>query len=241
VNRISILGELAASVSHELKQPISAAMTNAKTRMRWLKREQPDVGEAFEAARKIEKDGSRATEIIDRLRSLYKQSPAKRQLVDVNEIVAEILVLLQDEANRYSISVRTELAPHLSKIAADRVQLQQVLMNLMLNAIEATKDTGGELTIKTEMEQGGQLLISVSDTGVGLPNEKKGQIFNAFFTTKLQGSGMGLSISRSIVESHGDGQLRAGRNVLLHHANSSGGSESDGDVGVIPASVTAQA
>jgi len=132
-------------------------------------------------------------------------------LVDVNELVVEMLVLLRSEAARYSIAVRTELAPDLPKITADRVQLQQVLMNLMLNAIEAMKDTAGELTIKTEMGQGGPVLISVSDTGVGLPNEKTEQIFNAFFTTKPEGSGMGLSISRSIVESHG-GRLWAANN-----------------------------
>jgi len=154
------------------------------------------------------KDGTRATEIIDRLRSLYKKSPPKRELVDINEIVREMLLLLRGEATRYLISMRTELAPNLPKITADRVQLQQVLMNLMLNAIEAMKDTAGDLTIKTEMRQGGPVLISVSDTGLGLPNEKTEQIFNAFFTTKPQGSGMGLSISRSIVESHG-GQLWA--------------------------------
>jgi signal transduction histidine kinase len=112
-------------------------------------------------------------------------------------------VLLRGEANRYSISMRTELAPDLPKIIADRVQLQQVFMNLMLNAIEAMKDTAGELTIKTEIGESGSVLISVSDTGVGLPDDKTEQIFNAFFTTKPQGSGMGLSISRSIVESHG--------------------------------------
>ena len=211
VNRVSMLGELAASVSHELKQPIAAAMTNAKTCMRWLKRDQPDVEEALEATSRIVKDGSRATEIIDRLRSLYKKSPPQRELVDVNEIVHEMLVLFRGEANRYSISMRTELAPDLPKITADRVQLQQVLMNLMLNSIEAMKDTAGELTTKTELGQGGQLLISVSDTGVGLPNENAEQIFSAFFTTKPQGSGMGLSISRSIVESHG-GRLWAADN-----------------------------
>jgi PAS domain S-box-containing protein len=219
VNRLSILGELAASVSHELKQPIAAAMTNAKTCLRWLKREQPDVDEAIEATSRIVKDGSRATEIIERLRSLYKKSPPQRELVDVNEVVHEMLLLLRGEANRYSISIRTELAPDLPKITADRVQLQQVLMNLMLNAIEAMKDTAGELTIKTELGQGGQLLISVSDAGVGLPTQDTEQIFNAFFTTKPQGSGMGLSISRSIVESHG-GRLWAtannGRGATFH-------------------------
>jgi signal transduction histidine kinase len=132
-------------------------------------------------------------------------------LVEVNEIVREMLVLLRGEANRYSISMRTELTPDLPKITADRVQLQQVFVNLMLNSIEAMNDTAGELTIKTELALGDQLLISVSDTGVGLPNEQTEEIFNAFFTTKPQGSGMGLSISRSIVESHG-GRLWAADN-----------------------------
>jgi PAS domain S-box-containing protein len=212
LNRVSILGELAASVSHELKQPIAAAITNAKTCMRWLKRDQPDVDEALEATSRIVKDGTRATEIIDRLRSLYKKSPPQRELIEVNEIVREMLLLLRGEATRYSISTRTELAPDLPKITADRVQLQQVFMNLILNAIEAMKDTAGELTIKTELGQGGQLLISVSDTGVGLPAEKTERIFNAFFTTKPQGSGMGLAISRSIIESH-SGRLWASANT----------------------------
>ena len=203
VNRVSMLGELAASVSHELKQPITAAMTNAQTCIRWLKRDQPDVDEALEVTMSIVRDGTRATEIIDRLRSLYKKSPPQRELVAVNEVVREMLVLLRGEANRYSIVTRAELAPDLPKITADRVQLQQVFMNLMLNAIEAMKDTGGELTIKTELGQEGPLLISVSDTGVGLPAENADEIFNAFFTTKPEGSGMGLAISRSIVESHG--------------------------------------
>ena len=211
VNRVSTLGELAASLSHELKQPIAASMTDAETCMLWLKRDQPALDEVLEAAMRIVKAGTRSTEIIDRLRSLYKKSPAKRKLVDVNEIVGEMLLLLRGQANRYSISMHTDLAPDLPKITADRVQLQQVFMNLMLNAIEAMKDTAGELTIKAELGQGGQLLLSVSDTGAGLPSENMEQIFNAFFTTKPQGSGMGLSISRSIVESHG-GRLWAADN-----------------------------
>jgi signal transduction histidine kinase len=132
-------------------------------------------------------------------------------LVDVNELVREMLVLLRSEANRYSIGMRTDLATGLPKVTADRVQLQQVLMNLMLNGIEAMENTGGELTIKTELGQDGQLLVSVSDTGVGLPAEKTDQIFKAFFTTKPQGSGMGLAICRSIIESHG-GRLWASAN-----------------------------
>jgi PAS domain S-box-containing protein len=211
MNRVSTLGELAASLSHELKQPIAASMTDAETCMLWLKRDQPALDEVLEAAMRIVQAGTRATEIIDGLRSLYKKSPAKRELVDVNEIVGEMLLLMRGQANRYSISMHTVLAPDLPKIIADRVQLQQVFMNLMLNAIEAMKDTAGELTIKAELGQGGQLLLSVSDTGAGLRGENMEQIFNAFFTTKPQGSGMGLSISRSIVESHG-GRLWAADN-----------------------------
>jgi PAS domain S-box-containing protein len=219
VNRVSILGELAASVSHELKQPIAAAITNAKTCMRWLKHDQPAVDEAMEATSRIVSDGTRATEIIERLRSLYKKSPPQRELVKVNEIIREIVELLRAEARQYAISIRTDLVADLPKITADRVQLQQVFMNLMLNAIEAMRETGGVLTVKTQLGQNGQLLISVSDTGVGLPKEKSEQIFDAFFTTKPQGSGMGLSITRSIVESHG-GRLWAtannGRGATFH-------------------------
>lgn len=211
VNRVSILGELAASVSHELKQPISAAMTDAKTCIRWLKRDQPSIDEATAAAMRIVNDGSRAAEIIDRLRSLYKKTPPQRDSVGVNEIIGEMVSLLRAEANQYAISIRTDLVAGLPTITADRVQLQQVFANLILNAIEAMKETGGILAIETQRGEDGQLLISVSDTGVGLPKEKTGQIFDAFFTTKAQGSGMGLSISRSIVEAHG-GRLWAVNN-----------------------------
>ena len=219
INRVTTMGELAASLSHELKQPIAAAIMNAKTCLRWLKREQPDLEEACEATDRIVQDGNRAAEIIDRLRSLYKKSPPKRELVEVNDIVREMVVLLRGEANRYGVSIRADLAEDLPKITADRVQLQQVLMNLMLNAIEAMKETGGVLTVTSQLDQDGRVLISVSDTGEGLPAEKADQIFNAFFTTKSQGSGMGLAISRSIIESHG-GRLWAtansGRGATFH-------------------------
>jgi signal transduction histidine kinase len=209
--RISMMGQLAASLSHELKQPITAAITDAKTCLRWLKRDQPNVEEAREATMRTVKDSTRAAEIIDHLQSFYRKgAPAERELVDVNELVREMLFLLRSEANRHSISIGTELAEDLPKVMADRVQLQQIFMNLMLNGIEAMKDTAGELTITSEADDA-QLLISVRDTGVGLPGEKANQIFNAFFTTKPQGSGLGLSISRSIVESHG-GRLWATAN-----------------------------
>jgi signal transduction histidine kinase len=187
--------------------------------LRWLKREQPDVDEAIEATSRIVNDGTRATEVIDRLRSLYKKDLPQRELVEVNEIIREMVELLRAEANQYAASIRTDLVDNLPKIMADRVQLQQVFMNLILNAIEAMKETGGILTVKTQLGEDGQLLISVSDTGVGLPKEKIEQIFDAFVTTKPQGSGMGLSISRSIVESHG-GRLWAtannGRGATFH-------------------------
>ncbi len=211
-NRISMMGELSASLSHELKQPLTAAIIEAKTCLRWLKSEQPNVERAREATTRIMKDGAHAVEIIDRLRSFYKKgAPPERESVDVNELVREMLVLLRSEASRYSICMYTDLAAELPKATADRVQIQQVLMNLMLNGIEAMKETSGDLTIKSEVGQDGQLLISVSDTGVGLPAGKADQIFNAFFTTKPQGSGMGLAICRSIVESH-SGRMWASAN-----------------------------
>jgi PAS domain S-box-containing protein len=204
LNRVSTMGELGTSLAHELNQPIAAAMTNAKTCFRWLERNPPELGEAREAITRIVSDLARAAGIINHLRSLYKKgAPTERDLVDVNEIAHEMLALLRSEASRYSISIRAELAAELPKIKADRVQLQQVFMNLMLNAIEAMKDTGGELTIESERGGNGQLLISIKDAGVGLPTENVDQVFSAFFTTKSQGTGMGLSISRTIVESHG--------------------------------------
>jgi signal transduction histidine kinase len=204
LSRVTTMGELTASLAHEIRQPISAAVTNAKTCLRWLGRDEPDVAEGREAATRIVKDVTRAAEIIGRISTLFKKGAPQRELVDVNELIGEMIVLLRSEANRYSISIHTELAEDLPKVMADRVQLQQVFMNLMLNGIDAMKDTndGGELTIKSEISDS-QLLISVSDTGVGLPPELGEEIFKAFFTTKDKGTGMGLPISRSIIESHG--------------------------------------
>jgi PAS domain S-box-containing protein len=204
INRVTTMGELTASLAHEIRQPISAAITDANTCLRWLGRDEPEVAEAREAVSRIVKDVTRAADIISRISVLFKKEAPQREFVDVNELIREMIVLLRSEANRYSISVRTELAGGLPKVMADRVQLQQVFMNLMLNGIEAMKGTtgGGELTIKSRAGDG-QLLISVCDTGMGLPLEQAEQIFKAFFTTKDNGTGMGLPISRSIIESHG--------------------------------------
>jgi PAS domain S-box-containing protein len=219
MSRVITVGELAASLAHEIKQPIAAAVMNARTCARWLQRDVPDIAEACEAASRIVKDTTRAAEIIDRVRSLYRRGTPQRELVDLNEIVREMILLLHDEANRYSIPIRAKLTPSLPLVMADRVQLQQVLMNLMLNGIEAMKDTGGELTVRSTRTEDGRLLISVSDLGVGVPVEESERIFKAFFTTKPQGTGMGLSISRTIVESH-SGRLwvsaNKGRGATFH-------------------------
>jgi PAS domain S-box-containing protein len=218
-NRVSTLGEMAASLSHEIKQPIAAAVNSANSCIEWLAHEPPNLERARAAAARIDKYGNRAAEIIDRIRSFYKKSPPQRELVEMNGIILEMLTLLKGEATRYSIEMRTELAAGLPKIMADRVQLQQVLMNLMMNGIEAMKDTGGEVTVKSQLGEDGQIEISVNDTGPGLPLGKANQIFDAFFTTKPQGSGMGLPISKSIVESHG-GRIWAngdgGRGATFH-------------------------
>jgi PAS domain S-box-containing protein len=213
VNRVTTMGELTASLAHEIKQPIAAAITDANTCVRWLGREQPDLAEAREAASRIIKDATRAADIISRVRLLFEKGTAQKELVDINEVIREMIVLLGSEANRHSISIRVDLAEDLPKVMADRVQLQQVFMNLMLNGIDAMKGItgGGELTIQSQRGENEQLVVSVSDTGVGLPAEQADQIFNAFFTTKPHGTGMGLRISRSIVESHG-GRLWAADN-----------------------------
>jgi PAS domain S-box-containing protein len=211
INRVSMMGELAASLAHELKQPITAALMDAKTCVRWLRRDPPDVAEGCEAALRMINDAARAAEVIDRVRSLYRRDTSNRELLDANEIIREMIILLREKADLNSVSIRTEIDPGLPLVTADRIQLQQVLMNLMLNGIEAMKDAKGELAVTSTRTDDCQLLISVSDSGVGLPGGELDRIFEAYFTTKEQGTGMGLSISRRIIESHG-GSLWASAN-----------------------------
>jgi PAS domain S-box-containing protein len=211
INRVSMLGEMAASLAHEIKQPIAAAITSANSCIEWLAHEPPNLARARAAATKVDKYGNRAAEIIDRIRSFYRKSSPERELVDVNGIIREMLALLKGEASRYSVTMRSELAAELPKIMADPVQLQQVFMNLIVNGIEAMVASGGELSVTSQVDPDGNLLFSVIDTGVGLSTEDLQLIFSAFHTTKPQGSGMGLAISRSIVESHG-GRLWASAN-----------------------------
>src|SRR5258708_15668597 len=207
------MGELTDSLAHEVNQPIAATVTDAKTCLRWLARDQPDLGEARMAASRAVKDATRAAEIIKRVRLLFTKGAVQRQLLDINEVIREITLLLYSEATQYAILVHAELFADLPQVMGDRVQVQQVLMNLMMNSIDAMKNVDGtrELTIQSQRGDDGQVVISVSDTGVGLPPQKAEQIFDAFFTTKPHGTGMGLRISRSIVESNG-GHLCAADN-----------------------------
>jgi PAS domain S-box-containing protein len=213
VSRVTTMGELTASLAHEVNQPIAAAVTSANSCYRWLTAEVPNLDKARAAAMRIVNDGTRAAEIITRIRLLFQKGTPQWQMVDFNAVIEEMIILLRGEAMQSSIAVRTELAPDLPQVMGDRVQLQQVMMNLMMNSIDAMKIADGtrELAVKSQRAENDQLLVSVSDTGIGLPTENADHIFDAFFTTKPHGTGMGLRICRSIVESHG-GRLRAGNN-----------------------------
>src|SRR5271165_260746 len=219
MDRLTTLGELTASLAHDLGQPIAATVANANACLRWLAASPPDLEEARQAVTRIARDGTRAAEIIDRVRSFYKKgAPARPEPVDVNDLAGEVLVLLRNEADRHAIAMHTDFT-ELPKVMADRVQLQQVLMNLMLNGIDAMKETAGELTVTSRLADGAEVLISISDAGIGLPAGSADQMFKAFFTTKPNGTGMGLAISRSLVEAHG-GRLWAasnpGRGATFH-------------------------
>jgi PAS domain S-box-containing protein len=214
IHRVTTMGELAASIAHEIRQPISAASINANTCLRWLEGEKPDIGMARESVSRIIQNVTRASEIISRIRVLFQKGEQQREWVDVNEVIGEIIGLLRSEAGRHAISIHTELASELPHVMADRVQLQQVFMNLVRNGIDAINaaETTGDVTITTRRNGLDQMLILIRDTGIGLPAEHPDKVFDAFFTTKPQGTGMGLSISRSIIESHG-GRLWAAGNT----------------------------
>jgi C4-dicarboxylate-specific signal transduction histidine kinase len=213
VSRMTTMGELTASLAHEVNQPIAAAVTDANTCLRWLNRDHPDVEEAREAASRTIKDATRAAEIINRVRMLFQKGKPQWELVDINQIIRETVALMRSQIARHFITVRAELGGDIPQITGDRLQLQQVLVNLMMNGIDAMKDVDGkrELAISSQRGENEQVTVSVSDMGVGLPSEQADQIFDAFFTTKPHGTGMGLRISRSIVESHG-GRLCVARN-----------------------------
>jgi PAS domain S-box-containing protein len=232
VTRVNTMGELTASLAHEVNQPIAAAITDSNTCLRWLQRDPPDLEEACQAASRSVKDATRAAEIISRVRSLFKKGLPQKQPVNVNEVIQEMAVLVRIQSERHSVAIRTDLMAGLPIVMADRVQLQQVLTNLMLNGIEAMTavDAERELKIKSGLGENSHVLISVSDTGVGLAAQQADHIFNPFFTTKPEGTGMGLTISRSIIEAHG-GRLWAdatsGRGATFHFSLPSQGEDAE--------------
>ena len=204
--RVMTMGEMAASIAHEVNQPLSGVVINANATLRWLAAEPPDLEEAREATRRIIRDGKRAGQVIARVRALSKKTPAEKERLDLNLAIQEVVGLAQGELNRARVTLRTGFARDLPRVLGDRVQLQQVVLNLILNGIEAMSavaDRSRELTIATYPEADSRARVLVKDVGAGLDPEKTNLIFDAFYTTKPSGMGMGLSISRSIVENHG--------------------------------------
>jgi C4-dicarboxylate-specific signal transduction histidine kinase len=214
VSRLTTLGELTASIAHEVNQPIGAMATNAAACSRWLAAKPPDMAEAQAALANIVADGKRAGEVIARIRALTKRQAPRMEPLDVNRKVREVLALAEHELKTHDIVIRADLAPQLPSVAGDRVQLQQVLLNLIVNAIEAMSgvhDRARELNIVTAAKDAGAVVVEVRDSGPGLDEEDTERLFEPFYTTKGEGIGIGLSISRSIVEAHG-GRLWATSN-----------------------------
>lgn len=207
VTRVASLGEMTASIAHEVNQPLTGIIANAHAALRWLSRQPPDVPEATEALQRLARDGKRAGEVVGRLRSLIRQGERTRKgSVDVNQVVRETLPLVRSEVQQNEVTIVLELSPELPPVFADHVQLQQVALNLIINALEAMSGVHGrarELRIESKRGEANDIAVAVVDTGVGMHPEQQGLIFDAFFTTKEQGMGMGLAISRSIVEDHG--------------------------------------
>jgi signal transduction histidine kinase len=213
VTRVTTLGELTASIAHEVNQPLAAVIVNAEACLRWLDRETPDLAAARHSVEWVINDGNRASEVVRRVRALAKNADMEKAPLDLNDVVREVIALVQRELSSHLVSLRTELAPALPTILGDRVQLQQVIINLVMNGIEAMQtvaDRPRELVIRSKNEKE-HTLVSVTDCGIGISAENANRLFNAFFTTKSGGMGMGLAICRSIVEAHG-GRLSASRN-----------------------------
>jgi C4-dicarboxylate-specific signal transduction histidine kinase len=206
VTRVTALGELTASIAHEVNQPLAAVVANAEACLRWLDRETPDLAAARRSAEWVIEDGNRASEVVHRVRALANKSDIAKVPLDLNDAVRDVMLLVQRELASQGVSLRTELAPQLPMILGDRVQLQQVIINLVMNGIEAmqpVKDRPHELVIRSVQDETQRAVLSVTDNGVGIPADDANRLFNAFFTTKSSGLGMGLSICRSIVEAHG--------------------------------------
>jgi len=211
VTRVATLGELTASIAHEVNQPLAAIVTNGNACLRWLAGDSPNLDEARETARRIIRDGNRAGDVIGRIRTLLRKTGTEKELLDMNQAIREVVALAEGEVRRNGVALRTELTGDLPPILGDRVELEQVVLNLIMNAIEAMsaiEDRPRELVVRTQSGEVDQVCVTVQDSGIGLDPQSMGRIFDAFYTTKSQGMGMGLAISRSIVENHG-GQLWA--------------------------------
>jgi PAS domain S-box-containing protein len=206
VTRVMALGELTASIAHEVNQPLAAIVADATASLNWLAASPPDLGSAREALDAIVKDGHRAADVIQRTRQLAKKTSPQKARLDVNDVIRDVVPLIGTEMRSHEVSLRIDLAPALPPVLADRVQLQQVLINFVMNGIEAMASVDGrarELVIRSQPEDDDHVVVGVQDAGVGIDGEKTEQLFSAFYTTKPNGMGMGLSISRSIIEAHG--------------------------------------
>jgi PAS domain S-box-containing protein len=215
VNRVTTMGQLAASIAHEVNQPIGATVNNAHAALRWLARQPPDLEEVRQALDGIIKDGHRAGDVIERIRALIKKVPPRSDRLDINETIRDVIALTRSEVLTNGVSLQTRLVNGLPLVQGDRIQLQQVMLNLIVNAIEATSGANEEardLLISTEKDASNGVLVAVRDSGPGLDAEGLSRLFDAFYTTKRDGMGMGLSICRSIIEAHG-GRIWATANV----------------------------
>jgi signal transduction histidine kinase len=215
VTRVMTMGELTASIAHEINQPLAAVVTNANAGLRWLAGPIPNLSEAREALARITRDGKRASDVIGRIRALVKKSSTEKAGLDLNEAIQEVVVLVQSEIQKSEVTLQMELAIDLPQILGNRVQLQQVILNLVMNGIEAMSavtDRSRDLLIRSCKYESDKVLVAAQDSGIGIDSQNLEKIFDAFYTTKSQGMGMGLAISRSIVESHG-GRLWAVPNI----------------------------
>jgi len=214
-NRVTTMGELAASIAHEVNQPLAAVVNAAAACRRWIDGGTPNLEEARCAVDWIVNEANRASEVIRRVRALANKTEIEKVLLDVNDVVREVIALVQRDLVSHRVSLQMELAPGLPMILGDRVQLQQVIINLVMNGIEAMQsvtDRPRELVIRSHQDETHRVLVAVMDSGVGISAENADRLFNAFFTTKSSGMGMGLSICRSIIEAHG-GRMSAANNV----------------------------